>query len=299
MNFVYPSQSGQSLQSNQSGRSGHETPLLTSANWAEIVRLQKANALKMQSVDTVNSNNSNNNYNTTNNNSNNGSENKNESSNKPKVPQDLQTTKAEQLMQLVNKSGPIGRTNDKKKRVKVSQMTNVPSHSGIMYKKYSGGMSMCYVDFDCHKHPQIHLYDFNWQNHGFGLLSRYYPGIEKKLDLVFSTTQSMTDHTICGKKVDTELFRNAIWHYAFRLYGINNDSYDYKKVNFILKQRLKIFIKKICCYPQSVTIADIHRIGVKLLEHEKLHVALIALQAKQQACLLYGLLAVMKYMSSP
>merc|ERR1712048_639188 len=122
-------------------------------------------------------------------------------------------------------------------------------------------------------------------------------GMEKKMDAVFNRTLSMTDNSInSNADLDTEPFRLAVWHYTFRLYGVNNDSYQYGFVNMYLPLKLKIFIKKLVCYPQIVTIDDVKKMGLTLKENEKIHIAVLALEAKKQASLLFALQAVMKYM---
>jgi len=175
----------------------------------------------------------------------------------------------------------------------------MPESQGTEYYRYSMGIDTIYEDFDCHKNLQIHCYDFNWDKHGYALLSRYYPGIEKKMDAVFRRAYTMTDHSInTAQNLDTEPFRIAVWHYTFRLYGVNNDSYEYRFVNVYLPVKLKIFIKKLVCYPQIVTIDDVKKMGVALKEKEKIHIAILALEAKKQASLLFALKAVMKYMQT-
>merc|ERR1712157_645735 len=80
----------------------------------------------------------------------------------------------------------------------------------------------------------------------------------------------------------------AVWHYTFRLYGVNNASYEYRFVNIYLPVKLKTFIKKIVCYPQIVTIDDVKKMGLALREKEKIHIAILALEAKKQASLLFS-----------
>jgi len=124
--------------------------------------------------------------------------------------------------------------------------------------------------------------------------------LKKKLDTLFQTTYTMTDHNVFSEQnINTENIRHAVWHYAFHLYGVNNDSYDYSRPNLYLTHLLKIFIKKLVCYPQSVTFRDIKWLGVPLRDDEKLHVAILALEAKKQASILFALLAINKHMSMP
>eukprot|EP01084_Bolivina_argentea_P265924 450894_1 len=189
--------------------------------------------------------------------------------------------------------------NNKKKKKKKKRRICPPETGGILYWKYSLGIDMIYSDFDCHKNYQIHAYDFNWDKHGYALISKYYPGMEKKMDKVFKTAYNMTDNSINNKNnLDTEPFRIAVWHYTFRLYGVNNDSYEYSYINFYLPIKLKIFIKKLVCYPQIITINDFNKMGVALKEQEKIHIAILALTAKYQASLLFALRGIMKYIQS-
>jgi len=48
-----------------------------------------------------------------------------------------------------------------------------------------------------------------------------------------------------------------------------------------------------------VTISDIEEIGLPLRNDEKLHIAILALEAKKQASILFALLAINKFMSMP
>ena len=44
------------------------------------------------------------------------------------------------------------------------------------------------------------------------------------MDAVFKTASTMTDHFINDKgNIDTKPFRDAVRHYTFRLYGVNDD----------------------------------------------------------------------------
>ena len=63
-------------------------------------------------------------------------------------------------------------------------------------------------------------------------------------------------------------------------------------------RKLKIFIKKLVCYPSIVTLDDVKKMGIALKEEEKIHVAVLALEAKKHAVLLFALRAVKKYMQS-
>jgi sestrin len=65
------------------------------------------------------------------------------------------------------------------------------------------------------------------------------------------------------------------------------------QINTYLQRRLKSFIKRIVTRPESALPSDFMNMGVSLRASEKVHVALLAVQAKKQAELLYLLHAVM------
>lgn len=88
--------------------------------------------------------------------------------------------------------------------------------------------------------------DFSWEQHGFSLISRFYPLIAPLLDDIFDHTYNLTYNTLAGEGgVDTAMFRTAIWFYVHRLHGICNDDYDYSCVNKIVDKGTKAFVKKV------------------------------------------------------
>ena len=173
-----------------------------------------------------------------------------------------------------------------------------PTSGGREYWRYSLDIDMVYEDFNVHSSKRMYSCDFNWEHHGYSCLSRYYPGIEKKMDAVFRRAATMTDGSINSIEADTEKFRSAIRHYALVLFGVNNDAYEYRYVNIFLPIELKVFIKKLACWPHTVTIENVRHMGVQLAEREKIHIAILVLEAKKQAALLFALRAVKRYMQS-
>lgn len=96
--------------------------------------------------------------------------------------------------------------------------------------------------------------------------------------------------------VDTLPLRRAIWHYVQRVKGIFHDDYNYGEVNVFLNRATKSYIKKISCYPETISMNDFKNLGFKLRPDEKVHVALLAAESSKQSELLYGLKAVMRHM---
>ncbi len=59
----------------------------------------------------------------------------------------------------------------------------------------------------------------------------------------------------------------------------------------------KTFAKKAACAPETLTAADFESFAGLFTPDEKVHIVLLAAEARKQAALLYGLSAVMKHMS--
>ncbi|XP_043213480.1 sestrin-2-like isoform X2 [Amphibalanus amphitrite] len=149
--------------------------------------------------------------------------------------------------------------------------------------------------------PTFRVQDYSWEDHGFSLVNRLYSDVGVLLDDKFRTAYQLTYQTMGSfRAVDTGLFRRAVWRYIQCLYGIRHDDYDYAVVNQLLDRRLKAFVKTMCVYPERLDgaggglrpLSD----GMQGFQHsEKVHVAILCLEARLQSELLYALRAVMRY----
>ena len=97
-----------------------------------------------------------------------------------------------------------------------------------------------------------------------------------------------------------------------RLYGMEHDDFNYKmvqshstvylyefsphssftfrsKVNDLVNRDCKSFVKQICCFPDKVTQSDFANLGYALRLDEKIHICIIAAEARKQATLMLGL----------
>ncbi|XP_071800666.1 sestrin-1-like isoform X2 [Asterias amurensis] len=142
--------------------------------------------------------------------------------------------------------------------------------------------------------PTFRAQDYTWEDQGFSLLNRYYPDIAPMLDDKFRLAYNLTYNTMGQKEqVNTSLLRRAIWNYIHSLYGIRHDDYDYGGVNSLMDRALKTYIKTVCCYPEKVTMKDYESFWRDFKHSEKVHVNLMVMEAKMQACLLYSLRGIM------
>jgi len=160
--------------------------------------------------------------------------------------------------------------------------------------------NISYVDFavNSEEYQILNSQDFSWGTQGFSLVKRYYSTGAHKVDECFKCIRNLTyKHFNTQKAVDTEPFRMAIWYYVHRLYGIYYDDFPYHTINMFIPQRIKNFVKKAACYPNTIVLEDVANMGVRLLPEEKAHIALLASEARKQAELLYGLLAIHKLLA--
>jgi sestrin len=78
------------------------------------------------------------------------------------------------------------------------------------------------------------------------------------------------------------------------LSGMSHDDYNYHEVNIYLNKRIKQYIKKVACYPESIVPSDFHHMGFTFRPDEKCQINLLASEARKCAELVYALHALMK-----
>ncbi|KAL7690831.1 putative sestrin [Plasmopara halstedii] len=168
--------------------------------------------------------------------------------------------------------------------------------------RFCGGSVMRYSDFDVRsqEYEVLHTEDFSWDEHCFSLVKRYFPGEAGQiLEDLFNLTSKLTYDYFGTQKeecVDTSPYRDAVWYYVHRIFGICHDDYDYRQVNTYLNRPTKIFLRKVACMPWKVRQEDFAHFDRTLSPSEKCHVILLVAEARKQAGLMYGLRAVMNHM---
>jgi len=178
-------------------------------------------------------------------------------------------------------------------------LSNTMKSDDSYYKKYIGEFIIKQVDFDVRSkdYRPFRVQDYSWQEHGYSLVSRFYPKLAALLDEMFTHTYNMTYNTFSDEtNIDTTPFRSSIWHYVHRLKGLLHDDFNYKDVNVYLDKSLKAYVKKVVCCPEIIIKDDLVSI-IGFTNEEKIHICLVALEARRQAELLYGLHAIMKHMT--
>eukprot|EP00474_Spongospora_subterranea_P008186 CRZ08644.1 hypothetical protein [Spongospora subterranea] len=151
-----------------------------------------------------------------------------------------------------------------------------------------------YEDYNVKTDKPFYICDFDFKGQAYSLLARYWHEngaqlLEQEFDLIYQ----ITDRSVLGSvgEVDTGPIRRAIWHYIFRLFGAENDAYNYQEVNIYLSRAIKLYIKKMSCHGHTVTSQNFQGIRNKLRPNEIAHVALLTMEARRQATILFSLRA--------
>lgn len=160
-----------------------------------------------------------------------------------------------------------------------------------------------YVDFAKRgretEFPTFRINDFNWDEHGYSILSRFYDDVAQLLDDKFRTIYNMTYGTMgTHSSIDTSLFRRASWNYIQCLWGIRHDDYDYAEVNELLHRNLKKYIKTATCYPEMCNREDYGMIMKDFRDSEKVHLLMLVGEAKVQSSLLYSMRAIQAHFNN-
>jgi len=164
-------------------------------------------------------------------------------------------------------------------------------------------VEISYEDFNINsdEYSVFKLQDYCWKDHGALMVNNFLPGLGDLLDDEFQEAKELNDYyslfqsyTQQNNDLDVAPLRQAIWYYVQRLYGLSKDDYDYSDIRNLLNSKFKMFLKKVCCTPESLTINDWRNVGFQLRSEEKCHVNLIAIESRKQSELIYGLWCVMK-----
>ena len=161
--------------------------------------------------------------------------------------------------------------------------------------RFWGGVALNHKDFDVKstEYSVFRVSDYNWDDQGYALLSRFFPGCAPLLDNQFKLIYHLTYNKFGDDEdVDTGPYRTAVWYYVQRIYGILHDDYEYRYVNIFLNRAIKTYIKKVTCYPETIALRDFEIFSRILKNQEKAHVVLLAIESRKQASLLYALGAI-------
>ncbi|KAF9978809.1 Sestrin-1 [Actinomortierella ambigua] len=116
--------------------------------------------------------------------------------------------------------------------------------------------------FDCRskQYSVFRADDFRWEDDASSLLSKCLPELFETLEDEFNESLNFTDHSFFDQGfdqheggVDTFPFRQAIWYYTLRLFGLMFPDYDYRNLSKFMNKTLANYIRKSCHY---ITIVE-------------------------------------------
>ncbi|KAL0480423.1 hypothetical protein AKO1_011085 [Acrasis kona] len=167
-------------------------------------------------------------------------------------------------------------------------------------ERYVADAHLSYTDFDVRSkdYNLLSAQEYNWKDHAFTMLNRFYNGSADLLDMEFDLIYNLTEKKFNKvTNIDTSAFRSAIWFYVHRLYGMMHDDFNYESTNLLLNINLKKYIKTVTCYPERTRREQWIDMGFSLRNKEKIHLNMLCVEARKQMELCYGLQVINAYMT--
>ncbi|KAL7638109.1 UNVERIFIED_CONTAM: hypothetical protein RMT77_011734 [Armadillidium vulgare] len=164
-------------------------------------------------------------------------------------------------------------------------------------------LSFTYEEFSWQASPtsNLNILEFNWQDHGYCLMTRLLNEMGNLIDERFGALKNIS-HPAWNKNGEDNSYnyRRAVWNYIQSLYGICHEAYTYSHIDNYLSKDLKNFIKKCCCWPETLE----GKIPSELLSSNStsentpsqlVSLAILIMEARTESCLLYALRAIIPH----
>jgi len=181
--------------------------------------------------------------------------------------------------------------------------------------------------FDCRstQYKVFRVDEFRWEDDASALLSKCLPELSESLEDEFTESLNFTDLSFFDATeeqhdggVDTFAFRQAIWFYTLRLFGLLHQDYNYRNLSRFMSPTLAAYVRKACHGISMVEapaplddaegqrqssqfyLSDVNKVdkndfdnmGFELRPEERCHINIIVMEACKQAKLMYALRAV-------
>lgn len=171
----------------------------------------------------------------------------------------------------------------------------VPKESA--YKKFLKDSEMRYSDFftgksgdkSNSKPPNKYLFgaDFPFELDGYAILKDSWSLLAKNIKDEFDFLAELTSYCLgYHKKIDNiDYFRRCVITYTEKLYGLCDQTFDYKMTNKVLSKVFKWNIKNVVCFPYKVDFTKIKLSNFN--EQERIHMILLSAITKQGSQLTY------------
>lgn len=160
----------------------------------------------------------------------------------------------------------------------------------IYFSRIAGGY-LNYINYpmDTIERP-FNASDFKFADQAYYTLEKIIPEVSESIWNRIRTTFAMTyEHLGLDSGVETGPLRRAFWNYVQRVYGLQYDDYDYTDINNFLSINTKRYIKKVACFPETVTKQDYLNIELDITHDEMIHLNLIICEARFEAQMVYML----------
>ncbi|KAL3316708.1 Sestrin-1 [Cichlidogyrus casuarinus] len=103
--------------------------------------------------------------------------------------------------------------------------------------------------------------------------------------------------------VDTSVYRRTIWNTVQSYFGIFHDDFDYERIGIFVTDKQRVFLKRCATRPYEIGVKQERYSYTSLMPvfnaSEVVHVMLMMMEARRQACLLYATRAIYKFRLSP
>jgi sestrin 1/3 len=138
--------------------------------------------------------------------------------------------------------------------------------------------------------------DFNWEDDGVTVAEGCIPNMGSLFNERFTSIYDLTYCSLWGQyNVQTDSYRRAVWNYIHSLYLIRHDDYNYYGIETLLSSSIRHYLLRVTVAPHTVTQDHLDMEDMQLFTHgEKVHLNLLAMDARVQASLLYALRAIKK-----
>ena len=155
----------------------------------------------------------------------------------------------------------------------------------------------------------VNIAEYNWDDHGYTLMERYYDGIAPLISGETQLCESLCESAF-GASISSSVIAKAgaatpaTWWwmvrlYVLNLYGVIFDEYSGESVNDVVSLEVKRYVHRITCVPEEATIADVVWIQCRdVCDEHKLLIGLVVMEARRMAELILACNAVQSHLVS-
>jgi len=157
------------------------------------------------------------------------------------------------------------------------------------FSKHTSTFCTSYNDFDPFSGDSLSNMDFNWDDQGYDIISKYYGDNIEPLNEEVNYVLGLTSNSI-GKEesnINTFLIRKSVMCYIENILGYVNKEFDYSKINKLLNINQKIFIKNVCTNPHKITEKLFSWMNIVFTKEEILHIMLLSITVKMRLQMTY------------